>query len=104
MLALIFYAAFRAYENGHQQSQQQHCLTVSEVEKVKSQGISLFAVRDLTAAGRDQLDIAQAPTLVVLDGQRRSRVAFAHCPNQTRPPSAQEARRWTCPGCRRRCN
>lgn len=45
VLALIFYAAFRAYENGHQQSQQQHCLTVSEVEKVKSQGISLFADR-----------------------------------------------------------
>lgn len=45
VLALIFYAAFRAYDNGHQQSQQQHCLTVSAVEKVKSQGISLSADR-----------------------------------------------------------
>lgn len=38
---------------------------------VTAWGVTLPVVRDLTAAGRDQLDIAQAPTLVVLDGQRR---------------------------------
>ena len=38
---------------------------------VASWGVTLPLLRDLAAAGRDQLDIREAPTLVVLDGQRR---------------------------------
>ena len=40
-------------------------------QRIASWGVSLPLRRDLTAVGRDRLDITQAPTVVVLDGQRR---------------------------------